>query len=133
MPPGTGDVQLSISQHLKLNGAVIVSTPQDIALLDARRGVEMFNKVNVPILGLIQNMSTHICSNCGHEEHIFGKDGVDRLAKEINCDLLGDLPLSRDIREKSDSGEPICISLENHKVSLIYKNLCEKILAKLKI
>ncbi|CAF0784925.1 unnamed protein product [Brachionus calyciflorus] len=113
MPPGTGDVQLSISQNLKLNGAVIVSTPQDIALLDARRGVEMFNKVNVPILGLVQNMSTFQCPKCNHEENIFGKDGVEKLANEIKCDVLGELPLNREIREKSDTGEPISINLVN--------------------
>lgn len=133
MPPGTGDVQLSISQNLKLNGAVIVSTPQDIALLDARRGVEMFSKVNVPIFGLVQNMSSFVCPNCSHKEDIFGLDGVEKLAKEIQCEVLGELPLNRETREKSDSGEPISISLPNHNSSHIYKKICEKILSKLDI
>lgn len=133
MPPGTGDVQLSISQNLKLNGAVIVSTPQDIALLDARRGVEMFTKVNVPILGLVQNMSSFICPKCSHKEDIFGTDGVEHLAKEIQSDLLGELPLNRETREKSDSGEPISVSLETHKSSQIYKKICQNILSKLNI
>ncbi|RNA19561.1 iron-sulfur NUBPL isoform X1 [Brachionus plicatilis] len=128
MPPGTGDVQLSISQNLKLNGAVIVSTPQDIALLDARRGVEMFAKVNVPILGLVQNMSTFICPKCSHKEDIFGLDGVEKLAKEIKCEVLGELPLNRETREKSDSGEPISMNIISRRLSNFFPkiNLIEK-------
>lgn len=133
LPPGTGDVQLSITQNLKLNGAVIVSTPQDIALLDARRAVEMFNKVNVPILGLVQNMSNFVCSNCGHAEHIFGSEGVDKLAKEINSEKLDDIPLNSDIRLNSDSGQPITIANDKHPASIVYKNICKKIITKLSI
>jgi ATP-binding protein involved in chromosome partitioning len=131
MPPGTGDVQLSISQHLKLNGAVIVSTPQDIALLDARRAVEMFKKVNVPILGLVQNMSAYACTNCGHIEHIFGKDGANELAKQVGCDALGDVELISEIRKTSDLGQPIAISSPEHFASQRYAQICEKILNKL--
>jgi len=109
LPPGTGDVQLTMVQKLKLSGAVIVSTPQDIALIDARRAVAMFETTNVPVLGLIENMSTYICPNCGHEEHIFGHGGAQEEAKKLGIDFLGDIPLSRDIREKSDQGTPIAI------------------------
>ncbi|KAL7992505.1 hypothetical protein Chor_016761 [Crotalus horridus] len=110
MPPGTGDIQLSISQNIPIAGAVIVSTPQDIALLDAHKGAEMFRKVNVPVLGLIQNMSVFQCPKCKHETHIFGADGVKKLAKTIGIDVLGDIPLHVHIRETSDSGKPIVIS-----------------------
>uniref|UniRef100_A0A3Q2EGU5 Iron-sulfur cluster transfer protein NUBPL n=1 Tax=Cyprinodon variegatus TaxID=28743 RepID=A0A3Q2EGU5_CYPVA len=110
MPPGTGDVQLSISQNIPVAGAVIVSTPQDVALLDARRGVEMFKKVNVPVLGLIQNMNVFQCPNCNHQTHIFGSDGVRQLAEKIGVKFLGDIPLHLTIREMSDKGQPIVIS-----------------------
>lgn len=107
MPPGTGDAQLTLAQKVPLTGAVIISTPQDIALLDARKGVEMFRKVNVPILGVVENMSTHICSNCGHEEHIFGHDGAKKEAEKLGVPFLGAIALSADIRMKSDAGEPV--------------------------
>lgn len=107
MPPGTGDAQLTIAQKIPVAGAVIVSTPQDIALIDARKGIEMFQKTGVPILGLIENMSTHICSNCGHEEHIFGHGGALAEAERLSVPFLGEIPLSRDIRERSDAGQPI--------------------------
>jgi ATP-binding protein involved in chromosome partitioning len=132
MPPGTGDVHLSISQHLKLNGSVIVSTPQDLALIDARRAIEMFAKLNVPCLGLVQNMSSHVCSKCGHEEFLFGREGVSRLAKEIECDLLASVPLNAELREKSDSGQPIVVENASHPVSLVYADICDKIIKKLK-
>lgn len=104
LPPGTGDVQLTMAQKVPVTGAVIVSTPQDIALLDARKAIEMFRKVDVPILGLIENMSTHICSNCGHEEHIFGHGGVREEAEALGVPFLGGIPLSRAIREDGDRG-----------------------------
>lgn len=106
MPPGTGDIQLTLSQKVPVNGSVIVTTPQDIALLDAKKGIEMFRKVSVPVLGVIENMATHVCSQCGHEEHIFGEGGGQRMATDYNTELLGALPLSLDIRERADSGCP---------------------------
>jgi ATP-binding protein involved in chromosome partitioning len=105
MPPGTGDVQLTLAQKVKVDGAVIVSTPQDIALIDARKGVEMFGKVGVPILGVIENMSTHICSQCGHEEHIFGHGGARAEAEVLGVPFLGEIPLSAAIRQRSDAGD----------------------------
>ena len=132
MPPGTGDVQLSICQHVKLDGSIIVSTPQDIALLDARRAIEMFNKVNVKNLGLIQNMSGHSCSKCGNIDYVFGKDGCRQLANEISTDFLGDIPLDGEIRETSDSGQPISILSSNNKIAEIYRKICEQILNSLK-
>ncbi|XP_039394773.1 iron-sulfur protein NUBPL isoform X2 [Mauremys reevesii] len=110
MPPGTGDVQLSVSQNIPVTGAVIVSTPQDIALLDAHKGAEMFRKVHVPVLGLVQNMSVFQCPKCKHETHIFGADGVRDLAKTLGLDVLGDIPLHVNIRETCDAGQPIVIS-----------------------
>ena len=110
MPPGTGDVQLTLAQKVKVSGAVIVSTPQDVALIDARRAVEMFNKTNIPVIGLVENMSTHICSNCGHEEHIFGHGGVAKEANELGVALLGEVPLSKNIRLNSDKGMPIVLA-----------------------
>jgi len=105
MPPGTGDAQLTLAQKIAVDGAIIVSTPQDLALADARKGVEMFRAVNVPILGLIENMSTHICTNCGHEEHIFGHGGAKDEAERLGIPFLGEIPLSADIRAKADAGE----------------------------
>lgn len=113
MPPGTGDVQLSITQNIPIAGAVIVSTPQDIALLDARRGAEMFKKVNVPVLGLVQNMSVFQCPKCNHETHIFGSDGARQLADTLGVTFLGDIPLHITIRETSDRGQPVVISSPN--------------------
>ena len=110
MPPGTGDVQLTLAQKLKISGAVIISTPQDIALIDARRAVDMFNKVGVPVLGLIENMSIHICTNCGHEEHIFGSGGARAEADALAIPFLGEIPLSKNIREYSDNGEPVALA-----------------------
>ena len=107
MPPGTGDAQLTLAQKVPLAGAVIVSTPQDIALIDARKAVAMFQKVDVPVLGIIENMSTHVCANCGHEEHIFGHGGARKEAEKLGVNFLGDIPLKADIRKKSDQGEPV--------------------------
>lgn len=104
MPPGTGDIQLTLSQKVKLTGAAIVTTPQDIALLDAKKGIEMFQKVKVPILGVVENMAVHVCSNCGHEEHVFGEAGGDLLAREYGVNTLGSLPLSLEIRKSMDDG-----------------------------
>ncbi|XP_062946698.1 iron-sulfur cluster transfer protein NUBPL isoform X3 [Cynocephalus volans] len=110
MPPGTGDVQLSVSQNIPISGAVIVSTPQDIALMDAHKGAEMFRKVNVPVLGLVQNMSVFQCPKCKHKTHIFGADGARKLARTLDLDVLGDIPLHLNIREASDIGQPIVFS-----------------------
>lgn len=112
MPPGTGDAQLTLAQKVPVSGAVIVSTPQDIALADARKGVEMFQTVGVPILGIIENMSTHICSKCGHKEHIFGHGGAKAEAEKLGVPFLGEIPLSADIRAKADAGEPFEIDEE---------------------
>ncbi|XP_074655794.1 iron-sulfur cluster transfer protein NUBPL-like [Tubulanus polymorphus] len=131
MPPGTGDTQLSLSQNIPINGAVIVTTPQDIALLDARKGTEMFRKVNVPILGIVQNMSLYRCRNCGHEEHIFGVDGASKLGKEMGVNVLGDIPLSINIRETSDQGKPIVVSEPDDPQSLAYMEIARKILDKI--
>ncbi len=105
MPPGTGDVQLTLAQKLKIDGAVIVSTPQDISLIDARRAISMFNKTNIPVLGLVENMSTHICSQCGHEDHIFGHGGAQAEAEKLQIPFLGDIPLSAAIRAQADAGQ----------------------------
>jgi ATP-binding protein involved in chromosome partitioning len=110
MPPGTGDIQLTLSQRVPVAGAVIVTTPQDIALADARKGLKMFEKVSVPVLGIVENMSTHVCSNCGHEEHIFGAGGGARMAQEYGVRLLGELPLDARIREEADGGRPSVVA-----------------------
>ena len=126
LPPGTGDIQLTLAQKIPVTGAIIVTTPQDIALLDARRGLKMFEKVNIPILGIVENMSTHICSNCGHEEHIFGKDGGVKMCVDYNTELLGSLPLDINIRKDLDAGKPSIISNPNSQISEIYKSIARK-------
>uniref|UniRef100_A0A8C3ITM4 Iron-sulfur cluster transfer protein NUBPL n=1 Tax=Chrysemys picta bellii TaxID=8478 RepID=A0A8C3ITM4_CHRPI len=131
MPPGTGDVQLSISQNIPVTGAVIVSTPQDIALLDARKGAEMFRKVHVPVLGLIQNMSVFQCPKCKHETHIFGADGVRDLAKTLGLDVLGDIPLHVNIRETCDTGQPIVISQPQSDMAKAYLRITTEIVNRL--
>jgi ATP-binding protein involved in chromosome partitioning len=110
MPPGTGDIQLTLSQRVPMTGAVIVTTPQDIALLDAKKGIKMFEKVGVPILGIVENMAVHVCSNCGHVEHIFGADGGKKMAAEYGMDYLGALPLNMQIRLQADSGKPTVVA-----------------------
>jgi len=110
MPPGTGDIQLTLSQRVPVAGAVIVTTPQDIALADARKGLKMFEKVNVPVLGIIENMSLHVCSNCGHAEHVFGQGGGARMAAQYGVQLLGELPLDAHIREEADGGRPTVVA-----------------------
>lgn len=127
MPPGTGDIQLTLSQKFPVSGAVIVTTPQDIALADAKKGIEMFRKVHIPVLGMIENMSMHICSNCGHAEHIFGADGADRLAEEYETEILGSLPLSKYIREQSDAGVPVVAADDHSEVSMMYRHAARKI------
>jgi ATP-binding protein involved in chromosome partitioning len=120
MPPGTGDIQLTLSQKATLSGAVIVTTPQDIALLDAQKGVEMFRKVDVPILGIIENMAVHICSECGHREHIFGAQGGERIAADYGVPLLASLPLALSIREQTDAGNPTVIAEPDSPVTALY-------------
>ncbi|MBM7074032.1 iron-sulfur cluster carrier protein ApbC [Shewanella sp. 202IG2-18] len=127
LPPGTGDIQLTLSQKVPLTGAVIVTTPQDIALADARKGINMFEKVNVPILGLIENMSFHICSSCGNKEHIFGTDGGRRTAEKYQVPFLGALPLNVEIREAMDLGKPPLVATPDTEISLLYSGIAEKI------
>ena len=126
LPPGTGDIQLTLAQKIPVTGAIIVTTPQDIALLDARKGLKMFEKVGIPILGIVENMSTHICSNCGHEEHIFGAGGGQKMCDDYKVDLLGSLPLDISIRIQTDSGKPTVIAEPDSKISNIYKEIARK-------
>ena len=131
LPPGTGDIQLTLSQKVPVTGAVIVTTPQDIALIDARKGLKMFEKVGVPILGLVENMSVHICSNCGHEEHIFGEGGAARMSKDYNVAVLGSLPLDIKIREHADSGKPTVVAEPDSRSAQIYKEIARKVAARI--
>jgi ATP-binding protein involved in chromosome partitioning len=131
LPPGTGDIQLTLAQQIPVSGAVIVTTPQDIALLDAQRGLGMFQKVNVPVLGLIENMSVHICSNCGHEEAIFGSGGGQAMADKNQLELLGSLPLDRAIRENADGGKPTVVADPDSREAEIYREIARKMAAKL--
>uniref|UniRef100_A0AAQ5YN57 Iron-sulfur cluster transfer protein NUBPL n=1 Tax=Amphiprion ocellaris TaxID=80972 RepID=A0AAQ5YN57_AMPOC len=131
MPPGTGDVQLSITQNIPIAGAVIVSTPQDVALLDARRGAEMFRKVNVPVLGLVQNMSIFQCPNCNHQTHIFGSDGARQLADTLGVQFLGDVPLHLNIRESSDRGRPVVVSSPDSPEAAAYRSLASAVVQRL--
>ena len=127
MPPGTGDIQLTLSQNTALAGAVIVTTPQDIALLDARKAIEMFLKVEVPILGVVENMSTHVCSQCGHEEAIFGEGGGLSISEEYQIDLLGKLPLSLSVRQQSDGGKPTVISEPDGAAAQSFRDIAAKV------
>jgi ATP-binding protein involved in chromosome partitioning len=127
MPPGTGDIQLTLSQKVPVTGAVIVTTPQDIALLDARKGLKMFEKVGIPILGIVENMSTHVCSNCGHAEEIFGSGGGARMCADFGVPFLGKLPLTMAIREQTDSGKPTVVAEPDGPVAAIYKDIARKI------
>jgi ATP-binding protein involved in chromosome partitioning len=126
MPPGTGDIQLTLAQKVPVTGAVIVTTPQDIALIDARKGLKMFEKVGVPIVGVVENMSIHICSNCGHAEHIFGEGGAERMCKDYNVPFLGALPLDIKIREQADSGRPTVVADPDGKTAAIYKEIARR-------
>jgi ATP-binding protein involved in chromosome partitioning len=131
MPPGTGDIQLTLSQKVPVTGAVIVTTPQDIALLDARKGLKMFEKVGIPILGVVENMSTHICSNCGHTEAIFGAGGGEKMCADFGVDFLGALPLTMAIREQADSGRPTVVADPDGPVAQIYKEIARKVAIKI--
>ncbi len=131
LPPGTGDIQLTLTQQIPVSGALIVTTPQDIALLDAMKGLKMFEKVNVPVLGIVENMSLHICSQCGHEEPIFGSGGGEKLAGKYNVPLLGSLPLDISIRENADGGHPTVIYDPDSRIAQIYKEIARKAAAKL--
>ncbi|HSH28315.1 MAG TPA: iron-sulfur cluster carrier protein ApbC [Thiohalobacter sp.] len=131
LPPGTGDTQLTLAQQVPVSGAVIVTTPQDIALLDARKGLKMFEKVEVPVLGIVENMSIHICSNCGHEEHIFGEGGGQRMSEQYDVGLLGALPLDIRIREETDSGKPTVVAEPEARISQIYREIARRTAARL--
>ncbi|HVO90096.1 MAG TPA: iron-sulfur cluster carrier protein ApbC [Casimicrobiaceae bacterium] len=127
MPPGTGDIQLTLSQKVPVTGAVIVTTPQDIALIDARKGLKMFEKVGVPIVGIVENMSIHVCSNCGHAETIFGEGGAERMCRDYNVPFLGALPLDIRIREQADSGRPSVVADPDGSVAQIYKQIARRV------
>ena len=127
MPPGTGDIQLTLAQKVPVTGSVIVTTPQDIALLDARKGLKMFEKVGVPISGIIENMSTYVCTKCGHEEHVFGTGGGEKMCKEYGVDFLGSLPLNLSIREQADAGRPTVVADPDGAISAIYKGIARQV------
>jgi ATP-binding protein involved in chromosome partitioning len=131
MPPGTGDIQLTLSQKVPVTGAVIVTTPQDIALLDARKGLKMFEKVGIPILGVVENMSTHICSNCGHTEAIFGAGGGAKMCQDFGVEFLGALPLTLEIREQTDSGRPTVVADPDGPVAAVYREIARKVAVKI--
>jgi len=131
LPPGTGDIQLTLAQQIPVTGAIIVTTPQDIALMDAQRGLGMFEKVNIPVLGIVENMSLHICSQCGHEEAIFGQGGGEAMADKNNIELLGSLPLDIHIRQDADAGKPTVIAEPTGRTSEIYQAIARKMAAKL--
>src|SRR3989449_7671412 len=131
MPPGTGDIQLTLSQRVPLTGAVIVTTPQDIALLDAKRGIKMFEKVGVPILGIVENMAVHVCEKCGHVEHIFGEEGGKRLAAQYEMDYLGALPLNLSIRVQADGGRPTVVSDPGGEIAGLYKDVARRVAVKI--
>jgi ATP-binding protein involved in chromosome partitioning len=129
LPPGTGDVQMTLAQKAVVDGAIIVSTPQDVALLDARKGIDMFNQLHVPVLGMIENMSTHICSQCGHEEHVFGHGGVKAECEKIGVPLLAEVPLHIDIRTASDGGAPIVVSKPDAPQAQAFREIARYLVA----
>ena len=131
MPPGTGDTQLTLAQKVPVTGAVIVTTPQDIALIDARKGLKMFEKVGIPILGIVENMSIHICSKCGHEEHVFGHGGAERMAQDYGAELLGALPLELAIREMTDAGLPTVVGATDSRAAEIYRGIARRVAVKI--
>ena len=131
MPPGTGDIQLTLSQKVPVTGAIIVTTPQDIALMDARKGLKMFEKVSIKILGIVENMSTHICSKCGHEEHIFGSGGAEKMCNDYNVEFLGSLPLDIRIREQADSGKPTVVADPDGVIAGEYKQIARRLAVKI--
>jgi len=127
MPPGTGDIQLTLAQQVPVTGAIIVTTPQDIALIDAKKGLKMFEKVNVPILGLVENMAIHVCSKCGHAEHIFGAGGAKKMAEQYDVDVLGSLPLDIRIREQTDAGRPTVVAEPDGDIATTYKTIARRV------
>jgi ATP-binding protein involved in chromosome partitioning len=129
LPPGTGDVQMTLAQKATVDGAIVVSTPQDIALLDARKGIDMFNQLKVPVLGLIENMSTHVCSNCGHEEHVFGHGGVAAEAAKMQVPLLAEIPLHIDIRTAADGGAPVVVSAPDSAQAQAFHTIADQLVA----
>ena len=131
LPPGTGDIQLTLAQRVPVTGAVIVTTPQDIALLDARKGLKMFEKVGIPIVGIVENMSIHICSKCGNEEHIFGTGGGEKMCKDYDIEFLGALPLDIHIREQADSGKPTVVADPDGRISQIYREIARRVAVKI--
>jgi ATP-binding protein involved in chromosome partitioning len=131
LPPGTGDIQLTLAQKVPVTGAVIVTTPQDIALIDARKGLKMFEKVGIPILGVVENMSFHLCPQCGHESHIFGRGGAERMAQDYKTELLGQLPLDESIQQQADSGKPTVVSDPDGKIAEIYKRIARRVAVKI--
>jgi ATP-binding protein involved in chromosome partitioning len=131
MPPGTGDIQLTLSQRVPITGVIIITTPQDIALLDAKKGLTMFEKVGVPILGLVENMAVYCCPNCGHTEHIFGADGGKKMAEQYKLDYLGALPLNMSIREQADSGRPTVVADPDGEIAAIYKAVARQVAVKI--
>jgi ATP-binding protein involved in chromosome partitioning len=131
LPPGTGDIQLTLAQKVPVTGAVIVTTPQDIALIDARKGLKMFEKVGIPILGVVENMSFHVCPKCGHESHIFGSGGAQRMSKEYGTELLGQLPLDESIRSQADSGRPTVVSDPDGQPAEIYRRIARRCAVKI--
>ncbi len=131
LPPGTGDIQLTLAQKVPVTGAVIVTTPQDIALIDARKGLKMFEKVGIPIIGIVENMAIHVCSQCGHPEHIFGSGGGERMSKDYEVELLGSLPLDIRIREQADSGKPTVVADPEGAIASIYRDVARKVAARI--
>ena len=131
LPPGTGDIQLTLAQKVPVTGAVIVTTPQDIALIDARKGLKMFEKVGIPILGVVENMSYHVCAKCGHESHIFGTGGAERMCKDYGTELLGQLPLAESIRSQADSGKPTVVSEPDGPLAEIYRRIARRCAVKI--
>lgn len=131
MPPGTGDIQLTLAQKVPVSGSIIVTTPQDIALQDARKGLKMFEKVNVPVLGIVENMGVHICSECGHEEHVFGEGGGERIAARYDTTLLGSLPLDRRIQQQTDGGNPTVAADPEGRIAEVYREIARQTVARL--
>ncbi len=131
LPPGTGDIQLTLAQKVPVTGAVIVTTPQDIALIDARKGLKMFEKVGIPILGVVENMSVHVCPKCGHQSHIFGSGGAERMCKDYGAELLGQLPLDESIRQQADSGKPTVVADPDGKAAEIYRRIARRCAVKI--
>jgi len=131
LPPGTGDIQLTLAQKVPVTGAVIVTTPQDIALIDARKGLKMFEKVGIPILGIVENMSFHVCPQCGHESHIFGQGGAAKMAKDYGSELLGQLPLDETIQQQADSGKPTVVADPDGKIAEIYRRIARRCAVKI--